>query len=50
VSDLSETWPPYRTLELARAKVRALLRHERVVRVAVVRNVVPPSFVEWLDR
>jgi hypothetical protein len=38
------------TLEQARFAAAGLLRHERVLRVAIVRNEVPPAFVEWLDR
>jgi hypothetical protein len=38
------------TLEQARTAAAALLRHERVARIAIVRNEAPPAFVEWLDR
>ena len=40
----------YPTIELARAAAAGLVRHERVLRVAIVRNEAPPAFVEWLDR
>ena len=40
----------YATLELARSAGAGLLRHERVLRIAIVRNEAPPAFVEWLDR
>jgi hypothetical protein len=37
-------------MEQARTAAAALLQHERVTRVAVVRNEAPPAFVEWLER
>jgi hypothetical protein len=43
-------WQRYSTLEEARTAAGALVRHERVARIAIVRNEVPPAFVEWLDR
>ena len=49
-SNMPGSWQPYPTLEEARTAATALLRHERVARVAIVRNEAPPAFVEWLDR
>jgi len=46
-SGLAPAWARYPTLEAARAGVATLLRDDRVVRVMVVRNEVPPAFVEW---
>ena len=43
-------WTPYPTLEAARLGGAALLRNERVQRVAIVRDEIPPTFVEWLER
>jgi hypothetical protein len=43
-------WEHYPTVAQARTAAAALLRHERVTRIAVVRNETPPAFVEWLDR
>ncbi len=40
----------YAGLEAARAGGVELLRDDRVVRVMVVRNEVPPAFVEWVER
>ena len=40
--------PAYATQELARAAGQELMRHERVLRVMIVLNEVPPRFVEWL--
>jgi hypothetical protein len=49
-SSVPDAWRSYPTLEQARAAAAVLLRHERVTRIAVVRNESPPAFVEWLDR
>ena len=38
------------TIEQARTAAAVLLQHERVTRIAVVRDQVPPTFVEWLER
>jgi hypothetical protein len=46
-SDLAPTWIRYPTLEAARAAAVALARDERVAHVMIVRDDVPPSFVEW---
>ena len=47
---LPAAWQPYSTIEQARSAAAPLLRDERVTRIAIVRNEVPPAFVEWLDR
>ena len=44
------SWHRYATIAEARTAAAALLRHERVGRIAIVRNEAPPTFVEWLDR
>jgi hypothetical protein len=49
-SNMPGAWQHYPTLEQARTAAAALLRHERVTRIAVVRNEAPPVFVEWMDR
>jgi hypothetical protein len=41
---------PYPTIEAARLGGAALLRHERVQRVLIARDEVPPAFVEWVER
>ena len=46
-SNLPATWPVYPTLEAARAGATSLMRNERVARVMIVRDEVPPAFVEW---
>jgi hypothetical protein len=40
----------YASVELARAGATELLREDRVVRVMIVRNAIPQTFVEWLER
>lgn len=49
-SGLAAAAARYATVEDARAGATLLLRNDRVLRVMVVRNEVPPAFVEWLDR
>jgi hypothetical protein len=49
-SDLGPAWARYPTIEAARAGVTALLRDDRVLRVMIVRNEIPPAFVEWGER
>ena len=43
-------WARYGLIEAARAGASDLLRDDRVLRVMVVRNEVPPAFVEWVER
>jgi hypothetical protein len=43
-------WTPYATIEAARVGAAALLREERVLRVMIVRDDIPRTFVEWSDR
>jgi hypothetical protein len=49
-SGLAPAAARYPTLDGARAGATAVLRDERVLRVMVVRNEVPPAFVEWPER
>lgn len=49
-SNIPGAWQCYGTLEQARSAATALLRDERVTRIAIVRNEAPPAFVEWRDR
>ena len=49
-SGLAAAWARYPTLESARDGITALFRDERVMRVMIVRNEVPPAFVEWVER
>jgi hypothetical protein len=47
---LAAAWPRYATIEAARAGTATLLRDERILRVMIVRNEIPPAFVEWAER
>ena len=49
-SGMPQAWVRYAVVEAARAGAAELLRDDRVLRVMVVKNEVPPSFVEWLER
>jgi hypothetical protein len=45
-----QAWSRYASVEAARAGANELLREDRVLRVMIVRNLIPQSFVEWLER
>lgn len=47
---LPAAWARYPTLESARLGTATLLRDDRITRVMIVRDEVPPAFVEWTDR
>ncbi len=47
--DLAPAWAHYATIEAARMGASTLLHVDRVVRVMIVRNQVPTTFVEWVD-
>ena len=49
-SGMPQAWVRYAAVETARAGAAELLRDDRVVRVMVVRNEIPATFVEWLER
>ena len=49
-TDLAAAWARYPTLEAARIGTVTLLRDDRILRVMIVRNEVPPAFVEWAER
>jgi hypothetical protein len=40
----------YETVAAARVGAVELLRDDRVVRVMIARNLIPPSAVEWVER
>ena len=46
-TDLDELGLPYDTLEDARQAAREAARHDVVSHVMIVREGVPPEFVEW---
>ena len=49
-TDLAAAWARYPTLEAARVGTTTLLRDDRVLRVMIVRNEIPPAYVEWVER
>jgi hypothetical protein len=40
----------YTTMDAARVGGATLLRDDRILKVMIVRNEIPPAFVEWVDR
>jgi hypothetical protein len=49
-ANLAAAWARYTTIETAREGSATLLHDERVLRAMIVRNEVPPVFVEWAER
>jgi hypothetical protein len=49
-SSIPETWEKYGTLESARAAVKQAYHDDRVLRMYIVSDDVPPRFVEWVER
>jgi hypothetical protein len=49
-ANLAPAWARYPTVEAARLGTAAVLRDDRVLRVMIVRNEIPPAFVEWAER
>lgn len=49
-SSIPETWTPYATIESARAAVKHAYHDDRVLRMFIVTDEVPPRFVEWVER
>ena len=49
-SGLPSAWARYATIEAARVGGVELLREDRILRVMIVRNQIPQTFVEWLER
>jgi hypothetical protein len=47
-SNLPGSWEQYGSIEEARTAGAQLMRHERVIRIAVTRTDDPAGFVEWL--
>jgi hypothetical protein len=43
-------WARYDTIEAARIGTETLLRDDRILRAMIVRNEIPPAFVEWAER
>ena len=49
-SSIPETWALYESLETARAAVKQAYHDDRVLRMYIVIDDVPPRFVEWVER
>jgi hypothetical protein len=49
-TDLAAAYARYPTVEAARVGTNILLRDDRILRVMIVRNEIPPAFVEWVER
>ncbi len=49
-SGIAEAWARYPSIAAARLGTATLLRDDRILRVMIVRNEVPPAFVEWAER
>ena len=47
---IAEVWARYPTVAAARLGIATLLRDDRILRVMIVRNEIPPAFVEWVER
>jgi len=47
---IAAAWARYDTVEAARIGTATLFRDDRILRVMIVRNEVPPAFVEWAER
>jgi hypothetical protein len=48
-TDLAAAYARYPTVDAARVGT-TLLRDDRISRVMIVRNEIPPAFVEWVER
>ena len=49
-SSISETWNRYETVDEAKRATKQMYHDDRVLRVFVVTDAVPPQFVEWVER
>ena len=49
-SNIAAAWARYPTIEAARAGTAVLFHDDRILRVMIVRNEIPPAFVEWVER
>jgi len=49
-ASLPAVWERYATIEAARAAIRGMYANDRVLRVLIVTDDVPPRFVEWVER
>ena len=49
-SSIAETWTRFATVDDARRSAKQMYHDDRVLRVYVVADEVPPRFVEWIER
>jgi hypothetical protein len=49
-SSIAETWARFDTLDDARRAVKQMYHDDRVLRVLIVRDALPPQVVEWVER
>jgi hypothetical protein len=49
-ASLPAVWERYATVDAARTAVRGMYANDRVLRVLIVTDEVPPRFVEWVER
>ena len=49
-SGIPAAWARYPTVEAARLGIATVFRDDRILRVMIVRNEIPPAFVEWVER
>ena len=49
-TDIAAAYARYPTIDAARVGTTVLLRDDRILRVMIVRNEIPPAFVEWVER
>ena len=47
---IAAAWAGYETIEAARIGTATLFHDDRVLRAMIVRDEVPPAFVEWVER
>jgi hypothetical protein len=47
---LPQAWARYPSIEAARIGAAELLREDRILKVMIVRNQIPGTYVEWIDR
>ena len=49
-ASVQETWERYGTIENARTAIKHAYHDDRVLRMFIVTDEVPPRFVEWVER
>lgn len=49
-ASLPAVWERYATIDSARAAVRGMYSNDRVLRVLIATDDVPPRFGEWVER